>query len=206
MWVPSLASLSGLRIRRCCNLWRRLQIWLRSCVAVTVAQASSCSFDLPLAWEYAKGMALKRKKIPLYPQIITWSFLVLVLFFFLGPHPRHMEVPRPGVDQNQSCNCRPIPQPQQCRIRASSVTYTTAYGNAGSLTHWVKPGIEPTTSWFLVGFVSAPPQWELLWFYFNYCTQSTEWLPQVTETILLPLLSFPLWTFHPLELIRLEFF
>ena len=71
MWVPSLASLSGLRIRRCCNLRRRFQIWLRSCVAVTVAQASSCSFDLPLAWEYAKGMALKRKKKLLYPQIIT---------------------------------------------------------------------------------------------------------------------------------------
>ena len=30
---------------------------------------------------------------------------------------------------------RPSPEPQQCRIRAASATYTTAHGNAGSLTH-----------------------------------------------------------------------
>ena len=29
----------------------------------------------------------------------------------------------------------PEPQPQQPRIRATSVTYTTAHSNAGSLTH-----------------------------------------------------------------------
>ena len=32
-----------------------------------------------------------------------------------------------------------------------------SHSNAGSLTHCVRPGIEPTTSWFLVGFVSAAP-------------------------------------------------
>jgi len=30
------------------------------------------------------------------------------------------------------------------------VTYTTAHGNAGSLTHWVRPGFEPESSWILV--------------------------------------------------------
>ena len=40
----------------------------------------------------------------------------------------------------------PIPQPQQCRIQATSVTYTTAHGNAGSLIHWARPGIEPASS------------------------------------------------------------
>ena len=34
-----------------------------------------------------------------------------------------------------------------------SVTYTTAYVNAESLTHWERQGIEPGTSWFLVGLV-----------------------------------------------------
>ena len=29
----------------------------------------------------------------------------------------------------------PTAQPQQCQIQAMSLTYTTAYGNAGSLTH-----------------------------------------------------------------------
>ena len=35
------------------------------------------------------------------------------------------------------------------------------HSNAESLTHWARPGIEPTTSWFLVGFVSTAPRWEL---------------------------------------------
>ena len=33
---------------------------------------------------------------------------------------------------------RPTPQPQQ--VRSAFVTYTTAHGNAGSLTHWARPG------------------------------------------------------------------
>ena len=47
-----------------------------------------------------------------------------------------------------------MPETQQCRIRMASATYTTAHGNAGSLTHWATPGIEPETSWSLVGFVN----------------------------------------------------
>ena len=41
---------------------------------------------------------------------------------------------------------QPTPQPQQSRIWAMSSTYTIAHGNAGSLTHWARPGIEPSTS------------------------------------------------------------
>ena len=40
------------------------------------------------------------------------------------------------------------------RIRATSATYTTAQSYAGSLTHWVRPGIEPASSWILLGFVN----------------------------------------------------
>ena len=47
-----------------------------------------------------------------------------------------------------------MPQPQQCQIWAEFGTYTTAQGNARSLTHWARPGIEPETPWFLVGFVN----------------------------------------------------
>ena len=39
-----------------------------------------------------------------------------------------------------------MPQPQQCQIWAASVTYNTAHSNAGSLTHWVRPGIKPATT------------------------------------------------------------
>ena len=34
------------------------------------------------------------------------------------------------------------------------LTYTTAHSNAGSLNHWVRPGIEPMFSWMLVRFVN----------------------------------------------------
>ena len=61
-----------------------------------------------------------------------------------------------------------MPEPQQCQIRAASANYTTAPGNARSLTHWARPGIEPTTSWFLVGFVSAAPGQEFLPYPFQY--------------------------------------
>ena len=37
---------------------------------------------------------------------------------------------------------------------SESTTYTTAHGNAGSLTHWARPGMEPTSSWMLAGFVN----------------------------------------------------
>ena len=49
----------------------------------------------------------------------------------------------------------------KCGIWAASVTYTTAHGNAESLTHWVRSGIEPASSWTLVGFVTTGPQRDL---------------------------------------------
>ena len=56
--------LSGLRVRCCHTLWHRLQMQLRSSVAVVVAQASAASGIQPLAWEHlcAAGVAIKKKK------------------------------------------------------------------------------------------------------------------------------------------------
>ena len=44
-------------------------------------------------------------------------------------------------------------QLQQLWIRALSATYTTAHGNARSLTHWGRLGIEPASSRIVVGFL-----------------------------------------------------
>ena len=44
--VGSLASLSGLRIRRCCELWHRLQMRIRSGIAVAVVYAGAATSDL----------------------------------------------------------------------------------------------------------------------------------------------------------------
>ena len=46
-------------------------------------------------------------------------------------------------------------------IQAASATYTTAHSNTGSLTHWVRLGIEPESSWLPVGFMTTDPWWEL---------------------------------------------
>ena len=35
-----------------------------------------------------------------------------------------------------------------------SVTYTTAHANAGSLSHWARPGMETVSSWMLFGFAN----------------------------------------------------
>ena len=90
--------------------------------------------------------------------IFKWSslfsfYLFIYLFCILGPHP---------CIWNWNCSCWPMPQPQQCRIQAVSVTYTTARDKARSLTHWVRPGIKPASSWILVRFIITEPQWELL--------------------------------------------
>ena len=77
------------------------------------------------------------------PSEASISFLSF-FFVFLGPHPQHMEVPRLGVQSELSC--RPTPQPQQCRIQVTSLTCAAACGNARSLTHSVRPGIEPASS------------------------------------------------------------
>ena len=66
MQVRSLASLSGLRMRRCHELWCRLPTQLRSSIAVAVAQVggySSASIR-SLAWEppYATGAAVEKTK------------------------------------------------------------------------------------------------------------------------------------------------
>ena len=57
--VRSLALLSGLRIRCCHELWRRLQTWLGSQVTVAVVRLVAAALIRPLAWEplYALGVA-----------------------------------------------------------------------------------------------------------------------------------------------------
>ena len=88
---------------------------------------------------------------------------ILLLFRLLmaATHEKwHTEVPRLGVESNLCC-CQPTPQPQPHQIQVVPSTYTIAHNSAGSLTHWVRPGIKPSSSWILVRFVSIAPQWEL---------------------------------------------
>ena len=47
-----------------------------------------------------------------------------------------------------------MPQPQQRQIRAISSTYNAACCDTGFLTHGARPGMEPASSWILVGFLT----------------------------------------------------
>ena len=79
------------------------------------------------------------------------SPLFLSFFLLFKATPMAYISSQEGVESNWS---QPTPQPQQRRIRAESATYTTARGNAGSLTHWERTGIEHTSSYILVGIIN----------------------------------------------------
>ena len=87
-------------------------------------------------------------------------------------------------------------QSQQCQIWATSATYTTVWGHARSLTHWVRPGMEPVSSWILIRFISAKPRWELSTQCLNRLKQVSYWFITFTQFLLLMwllgVLSFPL--------------
>ena len=140
--IQSLASLSGLRILHCHELWCSLQRQLGSGVAVALIK--------PPAWEppYATGAALKKNWLNsiVFTCILCTSYILYLFIFglFLGPHLQHMEVPRLGVE----LELKPT------AYTTATATNITAQGNTGSLTHWARPGIEPGISWFLVGFVN----------------------------------------------------
>ena len=77
--------------------------------------------------------------------VVRRPFLeTLHCWFVFRAHLQHMEVPRLGVES-------------ELQLPA----YATAHVNARSLTHCVRPGVEPTSSWIPVGFVTAEPQQEL---------------------------------------------
>ena len=85
-----------------------------------------------------------------------------------------MEVPRLGVESEVELLVKT--KAIAMRGLTTSATYTTVHSNTQSLTHWARPGIEPATSWFLVGFISAVPWWELLLLLFlTFVTSIAVW-------------------------------
>ena len=62
------------------------------------------------------------------------SIIIIIIYL------QHVEIPGPGVEME--LQLWSIQQPQQCQILAASEKYTTACGNARSLTHWAKAEIE----------------------------------------------------------------
>ena len=159
MWVWSLAFISGLRIwhchelgcgvgRRCssnetpslgtsiCHEWgpkKKKKVYSLFSIISTKNHSGNCNYS-----HY-------------YNVMTTEAVFLCVCMLFLELHPWHIKVPRLGLDW--SCSYQPKLQPQQYRIQAASATYGTTHGNTRSLTHWARPGIKPTSSQILVGFI-----------------------------------------------------
>ena len=77
----------------------------------------------------------------------------------MPPFFRHKEVPRLGV--GSELQLQVYATATSYWILATSVTYAAAWGNAGSLTHWTRPGIKPASSWILC--------WILRWGFLFVC-------------------------------------
>ena len=97
-----------------------------------------------------------KHKIVKVSSLAPKSLVLRLLFFFFFWLFRATPTAHGGSQARGliSCGQWPTPESQQQGIRASSSTYTTGHSNAGSSTHWARPGIESETSWFLVGFVN----------------------------------------------------
>ena len=115
------------------------------------------------------------------------QILFYLLLFFQGCWCGIWKFPGQGL--NWSCSCQPIPQTQQHQIQTMSATSTTAHGNTRSLTHRMRPGIKPASSWTPVRFVSTVPRQELLRSCFK-CHLLRVVIPDVPEQIIFCIISY----------------
>ena len=138
--------------------------FVTSAPSLNCVELPSCvdgaSWSLPKPRSFSK---LLQVPLPLWKSN-TQGCSVKFLFFFSFQGHTHGTWKFPGKGSNPSCSCRPTPQPRRHGIQARSATYTKVPGNARSLTHEARPGVKPTSSWILVGFVAAEPWRELLIF------------------------------------------
>ena len=102
-----------------------------------------------------KGASLEPQVYTVYaPNYPSFLFIYFCLFRAASGH---MEVTRLGVELELQlpASARGTATPDLsciCNLHHSSRQHR--------ILNWARPGIEPATSWLLVGFVSAAPRWE----------------------------------------------
>ena len=108
--------------------------------------------------------------------IYDWRVLFCFVLFLRAAPGAYGSSQAKGLTQR--CSCWPKPQPKQHQIWGMPATYTTAYGNATSLTLWVSPRIKPESSWILIRFLNlwatvGNPQNFFLSFYYRFKDDTT---------------------------------
>ena len=102
------------------------------------------STDSSHVWEFISSEVVYGEPI------LSWTFIDLFILLWL--HRQHVEVPRLGVKSELQLpvytTATAIPDP--------SCIWDLYHGSrdVGSLAHWGRPGIEPASSWILVGFLT----------------------------------------------------
>ena len=112
----------------------------------------------PLTWRVMVSVSIFLLSVPLFimtnftfhNHISTMFFLIFLFLFILLFWFFCLFRAAPTAYEGSQARG---PEPQQQEIWAASATYTTAHGNASS-TPWTRPGIEPASSWMLVGFTN----------------------------------------------------
>ena len=123
-------------------------IYIDLCIVIYVSQTYTYIYR---ERERTYMIILVRCLFPLLGCKTFIKSLILYFIYFLGLHLWHMEVPRLGVQLELQL---PANVTAITKIQAMSATYTTAHSNTRALTHWARPGMEPTSSWILVGFIT----------------------------------------------------
>ena len=130
----------------------------RGSPALTIAKA------LPGPHPYWVGIGKRDTPIVSFTPIVKhgWSYIYIYIFFFslfLGPHRQPMEVPRLGVKQELQLPAHTTVTATQDPSRTCELHHSS--WQCRILNPLSEAGIEPPSSWILVGFPSAEPQWEL---------------------------------------------
>ena len=130
----------------------------------------------------------------LYSAIAMWfiqqsSFVCLYFYFFLlWPHPWQIELPGLGVKLELQlpvyATATAMPDPSRiCNLCCS---------NAGSLTHWKRPGIKPASSWTLIRFLICwATRWNLASFVYNLFPFSSQGWRLMIDTLSFTALTGP---------------
>ena len=144
-------------------------------IGILLAAVAFFLFNLLLEKLFRATLIMGRFEIKgdyFYLKIIGWKFechkflmachciLFFFFFFLLGPHLRHMEVHRLGVELElqllATATATAMTDPSHvCDLHHSARQLQI-------LNHWVRPRIEPAPSWILLGFITAEPWWGLL--------------------------------------------
>ena len=150
---------------------------------------------------------------------ISLVYFFFPFFVFLGSHPWHMEVSRVRVE----LELQPLAYATATLNPSCICDLYQTHSTARSLTHWVRPGIEPVFSWMLVIFISTEP-WmgtpldvfflviliyclcSLLWYLYKYKILNNNCLVFFVSVFILLNLIFPilLWSVGAPEISGLQ--